>query len=109
MKRERLFIKPALIFFFFAQPFYCLAQSPPGIDDLNSATQQLTSWYVSVSGLVMVIGAISGIVGGLRVYTNWQIGGHHHRHPIDAQVIGWFLSCMFLILAGTFIKALYGI
>ena len=67
------------------------------------------SVYFSMSDLVLVIGAITGILGGLRVYTNWQIGGHRHRHPIDSQVIGWFGSCLFLILAGIFIKALYGI
>jgi hypothetical protein len=64
--------------------------------------------YFSLSDLVLVIGAITGIIGGLRVYANWQIRGHRHNHPIDAQVIGWFGSCLFLILAGIFIKALYG-
>jgi hypothetical protein len=102
-------IKTAPAVFFFAVAFSAMAQGPPGINEMNQASSQLHSWYFSLSDLVFVIGAITGILGGLRVYTNWQIGGHHHGHPIDSQVIGWFLSCLFLILAGTFIKALYGV
>lgn len=107
--RAYLTLKAALTAFFCVLTFCLLAQTPPGIDDFNSASQTVRSWYFSVSDLVMAIGAIAGILGGTRVYTNWQIGGHHHRHPIDAQVIGWFLSCLFLILAAIFIKALYGV
>lgn len=101
--------KAALTAFFCALTFRLLAQSPPGIDEFHQATQQVHDWYFSLSDLVFAIGAITGILGGTRVYTNWQIGGHRHRHPIDSQVIGWFLSCLFLILAGIFIKALYGV
>lgn len=108
MKNKLWFLKTAATVFFFALNFRAFAQDPPGIDDFNQATQQLHSVYFSLSDLIMVIGAITGIIGGLRVYTNWQIGGHRHRHPIDSQVIGWFCSCLFLLLAGIFIKALYG-
>ena len=108
MKHPLWFLKTAAAVFFFALTFSAYAQDPPGIDDFNQATQQMHSVYFSLSNLVLVIGAITGIIGGLRVYTNWQIGGHRHRHPIDSQVIGWFCSCLFLILAGIFIKALYG-
>jgi len=101
--------RTAIAVFFFAIIFTASAQDPPGIDEFNQASQQMHSVYFSMSNLVLVIGAISGILGGLRVYTNWQIGGHRHRHPIDSQVIGWFCSCLFLILAGVFLKALYGI
>lgn len=109
MKNKAWILKTAIAVFFFAWVFPALAQGPPGIDDFNQATQQMHSVYFSMSDLVLVIGAITGILGGLRVYTNWQIGGHRHRHPIDSQVIGWFGSCLFLILAGIFIKALFGI
>lgn len=80
----------------------------PGIQELNEASSEFHSWYFSMSGLVLVLGAISGIVGGLRVYAHWNVG-HHHHHPIDTQVIGWFLSCLFLTLVGSFLKALYGV
>jgi hypothetical protein len=109
MKCKSWFLKTVTAVFFFGLNFRAYAQDPPGIDDFNQATQQLHSVYFSLSDLVLVIGAITGIIGGLRVYTNWQIGGHRHRHPIDSQVIGWFCSCLFLIVAGIFIKALYAV
>lgn len=109
MSNTTRILRTAATVFFGGCAFASLAQGVPGIDEFNQASQQLHSLYFSVSDLVLAIGAVTGIVGGLRVYTNWQIGGHRHRHPIDSQVIGWFCSCLFLIVAGIFIKALYGI
>src|ERR1700748_3400263 len=109
MKNRSLILKTALAVFFFAFTFKAYAQDPPGIDDFNQATQQLHSLYFRLSDLVLVIGALTGIIGGLRVYTKWQGRGHRHHPPLDSQVFGWFGSCLFLILAGIFIKALYGI
>lgn len=85
-------------------PMPCVAQ--PGINEFYRASGEMHRWYFSLSDLVLVIGAIAGILGGLRIYANWQSGKHHH---IDAQVMGWFFSCLFLTLVGAFLKALYGI
>jgi hypothetical protein len=69
--------------FFFALPITAFSQ--PGINEFYSATGEMHRWYFSLSDLVLVIGTISGILGGLRIYTNWQSGKHHH---IDAQIMG---------------------
>ena len=81
------------------------APCQPGIQEFYSASGEMNRWYYSLSDLVLVIGAISGILGGLRIYANWQSGKHH----IDAQVMGWFFSCLFLSIIGAVLKALYGI
>ena len=88
----------------FTLPLISTAQ--PGIKEFGDVKDEMHSWYFSMSDLVLVIGAIAGILGGLRIYANWQSGKHHY---IDAQVMGWFFSCLFLILIGAFLKALYGI
>ncbi|RZM19025.1 MAG: DUF4134 domain-containing protein, partial [Pedobacter sp.] len=49
--------------------------------------------------------AISGLLGGLRVYANWQAGRHH----IDRQVMGWLFSCIFLNVCGVFLRGLFGL
>lgn len=97
------FIKTAPAVFFFALPFSAFSQ--PGIQEFYRVGNEIHRWYFSVTDLVLVIAAIAGMVGGLRVFTNWQSGKHH----IDAQVMAWFFSCLFLVLAGAFLKALYGI
>lgn len=77
----------------------------PGLNEFYQATNQIRQHYFSFSDFAMVIGAISGLLGGLRVYVNWQ-GGRHH---IDRQVMGWLLSCIFLNLCGIFLRGLFGL
>ncbi|RZJ76779.1 MAG: DUF4134 domain-containing protein [Flavobacterium sp.] len=81
------------------------AAAQPGISEFYSASSEVHRWYFSLSDLVLVIGAISGMLGGLRVYANWQTGKHH----IDAQVMGWFFSCIFLSVMGIFLRGLFGL
>lgn len=108
MKTFHSLLMTAFAVFFFALPAFCSGQDPPGISEMNQATSEFHNWYFSMSDFVLVLGTISGILGGLRIYANWNTG-HHHHHPIDSQVIGWFLSCLFLTLVGSFLKALYGV
>lgn len=103
MKNDFRIKLTAFAVFFFALPIWCYAQ--PGIDEFYDATNEIHRWYFDFSDLVMVIAAISGFFGGLRVYSNWQSGKHH----IDAQVMAWFFSCLFLTLIGSFLKSLFGV
>jgi len=86
---------------------YCCAraQSPPGISEFYQARGEISSWYFSMSDLILVLGAICGMIGGVRVFHNWQMGKHH----IDSQVAGWLFSCLFLSLLSAAIRALFGL
>lgn len=77
----------------------------PGIDEMNQAKQQLSSTFLSALDCSLVVAAIFGIFGAVRIYHNWQMG-----HPrIDQAVAGWFFAAIFMILAGGFLQALFGI
>lgn len=82
-----------------------LAQTPPGVEEFQEVESDMESFYVALSRLSLVSGAISGLLGGLRVYNNWQMGRHH----IDVQVISWFGACLFLATIGFFLSGLYGV
>ena len=102
------FIKAVLAVFFCvlifsSAPVPLFAQ--PGIAEFYNAGNEVHRWYFSFTDLVLVIAAITGMFGGLRVYSNWQSGARH----IDAQVMSWFFSCLFLMLVAGFLSALYGI
>ncbi|WP_431293361.1 DUF4134 family protein [Pedobacter sp. P26] len=84
-----------LFFLWLSLLFPLTGHAQPGISDFYQASSEVRRWYFSLSDLVLVLGAIAGLLGGLRVYTNWQTGKHH----IDAQVMAWFFPAYFLPLS----------
>jgi len=72
---------------------------------MQQAKQDLTSSFLSAFDLSLVIAFILGTCGAVRIYHNWQMG----TDRIDRQVAAWFFAAMFMVLAGSFLKALFGI
>ncbi|WP_443947629.1 DUF4134 domain-containing protein [Pedobacter sp. AW1-32] len=91
----------SLILIFF--PFHGSAQ--PGIGELNSASEEIKSIYYALSDLSLILGAILGILGGLRVFINWQ----NREYRVDIQVVGWFFSAIFLLLCGVFLRGTFSL
>ena len=81
------------------------AQATGGTTGINAATSSLTSYVDPVSTLTLAIGAVVGIVGGIRVYIQWNSGDR----DINKEVMGWGGSCIFLVLVSVVIKAFFGI
>ena len=77
-----------------------MAQSAAGIDQ---ATAEVSSYVDPVSNLIIAIGAVVGLIGGVRVYIKWQSGDQDTQKAI----MGWFGACLFLILVGVVIKAFF--
>lgn len=77
-----------------------MAQSSAGIDQ---ATAEVSSFVDPVSNLIIAIGAVVGLIGGVRVYIKWQSGDQDTQKAI----MGWFGACLFLILVGVVIKAFF--
>ncbi|WPU95764.1 DUF4134 family protein [Mucilaginibacter sabulilitoris] len=91
------------IFFLLMISFSGFAQ--PGINEFNQVRTTVRQWYFGLSDLAAIMGAISGMIGGLRVYVCWQTGRHH----IDAQVMGWLFACIFLSIISVVLRTLFGI
>ena len=77
-----------------------VAQSSAGIDQ---ATAEVNSYVDPVSNLIIAIGAVVGLIGGVRVFIKWQSGDQDTQKAI----MGWFGACLFLILVGVVIKSFF--
>lgn len=64
---------------------------------LTTATTTINDSYALVAQLCLAIGAIVGLVGGVRVYVKWNNGDHE----VQKEIIGWGGACIFLLLTGT--------
>ncbi|KGE12646.1 DUF4134 domain-containing protein [Sphingobacterium deserti] len=82
-----------------------LAQTGGGTTGINAATSSLTSYIDPVSTLTLAIGAVVGIIGGVRVYIKWNSGDQ----DINKELMGWGGSCLFLVLVSVVIKAFFGV
>jgi hypothetical protein len=81
------------------------ASAQPGLDEMQQAQQSLSSSFFSAWDCSLVLAGIFGIFGALRIYSNWQMG----RPRITEEVAAWFLAALFMVLAGTFLQAVFGI
>ncbi len=94
---QKVFAFTVLLVFGISQ---LMAQSAAGIDQ---ATAEVSSYVDPVSNLIIAIGAVVGLIGGVRVYIKWQSGDQ----DTQKSIMGWFGACLFLILVGVVIKAFF--
>jgi len=76
-----------------------------GSTGINAATSSLTSYVDPVSTLILAIGAVVGLIGGVRVYIKWNSGDN----DINKELMSWGGSCLFLVLVSVVIKAFFGV
>ncbi|WGQ08976.1 DUF4134 domain-containing protein [Pedobacter gandavensis] len=102
VKTKKLYAFAALIV---AAAQTAKAQTGGGTTGINAATSSLTSYVDPVSTLTLAIGAVVGIIGGVRVYIKWNSGDQ----DINKELMGWGGSCLFLVLVSVVIKAFFGV
>lgn len=68
------------------------------LDEINK--EAMTTYLVLVD-LLHVLAGIFGLVGGLRIYNQWQLHGRHFH--VDKQIVMWFGASVFTLLADQFI------
>jgi hypothetical protein len=72
---------------------------------MQQARDDLSPSFFSAFDLSLVIATILGTIGAVRIYHNWQMG----QKEITSAVAAWFFAAIFMVLAGAFLRALFGI
>ena len=76
-----------------------------GAAAVTQATSDIEAYVEPVGGLIQMIGAVVGIVGGVRIYNKWTNGDN----DTNKELIGWAGACVFLLLVPTIISAFFGL
>ena len=74
-----------------------------GTAGITEATQMVTSYFDPATKLIYAIGAVVGLIGGIKVYQKFS-GGDPDTSKTAAS---WFGACIFLIVAATILRSFF--
>ena len=74
-----------------------------GSAGISEATSMITSYFDPITKLIYAVGAVAGLVGGIKVYNKFSAGD-----PDTAKVASsWLGACIFLIVAATILRSFF--
>lgn len=74
-----------------------------GMDGITEATSMVTSYFDPVTKLIYAIGAVVGLIGGVKVYGKFSSGDP----DTSKTAASWFGACIFLIVAATILRSFF--
>ena len=74
-----------------------------GLAGINEATGMVTSYFDPATKLVYAIGAVVGLIGGVKVYGKFSSGDP----DTSKTAASWFGACIFLIVAATILRSFF--
>ena len=74
-----------------------------GLAGINDATKMVTSYFDPGTKLVYAIGAVCGLIGGVKVYNKFSSGDP----DTSKTAASWFGACIFLIVAATILRSFF--
>ncbi|WP_417355401.1 DUF4134 domain-containing protein [Flavobacterium sp.] len=74
-----------------------------GAAGINEATQMVTSYFQPATQLIYAIGAVVGLIGGVKVYNKFSSGDP----DTSKTAASWFGACIFLIVSATILQAFF--
>lgn len=74
-----------------------------GAAGINEATQMVTSYFDPATQLIYAIGAVVGLIGGVKVYNKFSSGDP----DTSKTAASWFGACIFLIVAATILRSFF--
>jgi len=74
-----------------------------GSAGIAEATQMVTSYFDPATKLIYAVGAIIGLIGGVKVYSKFSSGDP----DTGKTAASWFGACIFLIVAATILRSFF--
>lgn len=74
-----------------------------GLAGINEATSMVTSYFDPGTNLIYAIGAVVGLIGGVKVYGKFSSGDP----DTSKTAASWFGACIFLIVAATILRSFF--
>jgi hypothetical protein len=90
MRKNKILLPAAFLFAAISSAF---AQGN-GIAGITEATNMVTSYFDPGTKLVYAVGAVVGLIGGIKVYNKFSAAS-------------WFGACIFLIVAATILRSFF--
>lgn len=100
MTEKRILMSAA---FMLCAVFSALAQGGNGLAGINDATGMITSYFDPGTKLVYAIGAVVGLIGGIKVYNKFSSGDP----DTSKTAASWFGACIFLIVASAILRSFF--
>ena len=74
-----------------------------GAAGITKATDMVTGYFDPATKLIYAIGAVVGLIGGVKVYGKFSSGD-----PDSSKTAAsWFGACVFLIVAATILRSFF--
>ena len=74
-----------------------------GSAGITEATTMVTGYFEPATRLIYAIGAVIGLIGGVKVYSKFSAGDP----DTSKTAASWFGACIFLIVAATILRSFF--
>jgi len=99
-QREKQCLMTAVVMFLSAVSAFAQGDGSAGIIE---ATGMITSYFEPATRLIYAIGAVVGLIGGVKVYSKFSSGDP----DTSKTAASWFGACIFLIVAATILRSFF--
>jgi len=96
-------MRKLLILFSFLVTAATLFAQGDGSAGITDATNMVTSYFDPGTKLVYAVGAIVGLIGGIKVYGKFSSGDP----DTSKTAASWFGACIFLIVSATILRSFF--
>lgn len=96
-------MRKLLILFSFLAVSATVFSQGDGSAGITEATNMVTSYFDPGTKLIYAVGAIIGLIGGIKVYSKFSSGDP----DTSKTAASWFGACIFLIVSATILRSFF--